>query len=263
MKRLKPQVIGSHAPGADALTSNGSRPQSERSGNVPQWLIWLILVIVAIAIIWFFWNRSQESKAAAERAEAERRRAASAAAARTPAAAPRATAPASPVEPRTERVETRLQDAADTAMGSDLPEETARIDAAAEDLAQARRQAEAAAARLSDQADAALEEVRQAGEPVGNVEEPIDVETVLIEERRNIANLATHEATVADGDQVPPGAVRGDGGRDCPPIYPIKANAQSMLYHTTASRSYSRTIPELCFTTTSAAEAAGFSPARD
>jgi hypothetical protein len=57
--------------------------------------------------------------------------------------------------------------------------------------------------------------------------------------------------------------VRGDGGRDCPPVYPIKANAQSMLYHTTASHSYSRMTPELCFTTTSAAEAAGFSPAQD
>lgn len=230
---------------------------------MPQWLIWLILVVIAVVIIWFFWNRSQESKAAAERAEAERRRAASAAAARTPAAAPRAAAPVPPVEPRTERVESRLQDAADTAMGTDLPEETARIEAAAADLAQARREAEAAADRLAARADATLEEVRQAGQPVENLEEPIEVETVLIEERRNIANLAAQEAPVAGGDQVPPGAVRGDGGRDCPPVYPIKANAQSMLYHTTASHSYIRTIPELCFTTTSAAEAAGFSPARD
>jgi micrococcal nuclease len=230
---------------------------------VPQWLIWVILVIVAIAIIWFFWNRSQESKAAAERAEVERRRAAAAAAARTPAAAPRAAAPAAPAEPRAERVEARLQDAADTAMGTELPEDTARIEAAAADLAEARREAEAAADRLAAQADATLAEVRQAGEQLTNPEEPIDVETVLIEERRNIANLAAQEGPAAGGDQVPPGAVRGDGGRDCPPVYPIKANAQSMLYHTTASHSYSRTTPELCFTTTSAAEAAGFSPAHD
>lgn len=237
---------------------------------MPQWLIWVILVIIAIAIIWFFWNRSQESKAAAERAEAERRRAASAnaarsapAAARTAPAAPRAAAPSPVVEPRTERVEARLQDAADTAMGTDLPEDTARIDAAAADLAEARREAEAAADRLSVQADAALAEVRQAGEQLDNPDEPIDVETVLIDERRNFANVAAQAVPVADGDQVPPGAVRGDGGRDCPPVYPIKGNAQSMLYHTTASRSYSRTIPEFCFTTASAAEAAGFSPAHD
>lgn len=230
---------------------------------MPQWLIWVILVIIAIAIIWFFWNRSQESKAAAERAEAERRRADSAAAARTAPAAPRAAAPAPVVEPRAERVESRLQDAADTAMGTDLPEDTARIDVAAADLAEARREAEAAADRLSDQADAALAEVRQAGEQLDNPGEPIDVETVLIDERRNFANVAAQAAPAADGDQVPPGAVRGDGGRDCPPVYPIKGNAQSMVYHTTASRSYSRTIPEFCFTTTSAAEAAGFSPAQD
>ncbi|MDQ2654741.1 MAG: hypothetical protein M3Z20_17035 [Chloroflexota bacterium] len=230
---------------------------------MPQWLIWVILVIVAIAIIWFFWNRSQESKAAAERAESERRRAASAAAARTPAATPRAAAPAPPAEPRAERVEARLQDAADAAMGTELPEETARIKAAAADLAEARREAEAAADRLSAQAGAALEEVRQAGDQLNNPEEPIEVETVLIEERRNVANLAAREAPAGGGDQVPPGAVRGDGGRDCPPVYPIKANTHSMLYHTTASRSYNRTTPELCFTTTSAAEAAGFSPAQD
>jgi micrococcal nuclease len=224
---------------------------------VPQWLIWLILVVVALAIIWFFWNRSQENKAAAERAEAERRRAATAAAARTPVAPSRPTAP---VEPPAARAEARLQDAADTALATDLPEETARIEAATADLAKARREAEAAAERLSEQADEVIAEVRQAGEQPANPDEPIEVETVLISERRNAVNQA---AVPADGDDVPPGAVRGDGGRDCPPVYPIKANTQSMLYHTTASHSYSRTIPELCFTTTSAAEAAGFSPARD
>lgn len=229
---------------------------------MPQWLIWVILVIVAIAIIWFFWNRNQESKAAAERAEVDRRRAA-ASAARTAAAAPRAATPAPPAEPRIERVESRLQDAADTAMGTELPEETARIEAAAAELARARREADAAAARLSAQADATLAEVRQAGEQINTPEEPIEVETVLIEERRNTANLAAQQAATPGGDQVPPGAVRGDGGRDCPPVYPIKANTHSMLYHTTASHSYGRTIPGLCFTTTSAAEAAGFSPAQD
>jgi micrococcal nuclease len=222
---------------------------------VPQWVIWVILIIIAIAIIWFFWNRSQESKAAAERTEAERRRAASATAART-------AVPAAPVESRAGRVESRLQDAADTAMGTDLPEETARIDAAAANLAQARREAEAAADRLSDQAGAALEEVRRAGDQLDNPGEPIDVETVLIEERRNVANLAAQDLRADDGE-VPLGAVRGDGGRDCPPVYPIKANAQSMLYHTTASHSYNHTTPAFCFTTTSAAEAAGYSPARD
>jgi hypothetical protein len=221
-------------------------------------LIWVILVVVAIAIIWFFWNRNQESKAAAERAEGERRRAATAAAARTPVTAPRAAA-----APRTERVEARLQDAADTAMGTDLPQETARIEAAAADLSEARREAEAAAERLSVQAEAALAEVQQAGQQLNNPDEPIDVETVLIEERRGTGSEPVQDASSSGAGEVPPGAVRGDGGRDCPPVYPIKANTHSRLYHTTASHSYSQTIPALCFTTTSAAEAAGFSPARD
>lgn len=228
---------------------------------MPQWVIWVILVIVAIAIIWFFWNRSQESKAAAERAEAEQRRATSAAAARTAVTAPRAAVP--PAEPRAERVEARLQDAANSAMGTDLPQETARIEAAAEDLVKARQEAEAVADRLSAQADAALAEVQQAGQQVTNPDEPIDVETVLIEEGRRIGSEPAQEAFASGSGEVPPGAVRGDGGRDCPPVYPIKANAHSMLYHTTVSHSYGQTIPALCFTTTSAAEAAGFSPARD
>ena len=230
---------------------------------MPQWLIWVILVVVAIAIIWFFWNRSQESKAAAERAEAERRRAASSAAARTAVTAPRPAAAAPPAEPRAERVEARLQDAADTAMGTDLPQETARIEAAAVDLAAARREAEAAADRLSEEAEATLAEVKQAGQQPNDPDEPIEVETVLIEERRGDSGAPGQAVPAAGGGDVPPGAVRGDGGRDCPPVYPIKANAHSMLYHTTASHSYSQTIPAFCFTTTSAAEAAGFSPAHD
>lgn len=229
---------------------------------MPQWLIWVILVIVALVIIWFFWNRTQESKAAAERAEAEHRRTASAAAARTAAAAPRAAA-ATRSESLGERAESRLQDAADSAMGTELPQETARLEAAAADLARARREAEAAADRLSEQANATLAEVRQAGEFSANQDEPIEVETVLIEPRRGGANAANPVAPTAGGDGVPPGAVRGDGGRDCPPVYPIKANAQSMLYHTNSSRSYNHTTPAFCFTTASAAEAAGFSPAQD
>ena len=62
---------------------------------------------------------------------------------------------------------------------------------------------------------------------------------------------------------VPAGAVKGDGTHTCPPEYPIKGNAQSMLYHDSTSRSYSRTIAEFCFTTADAAQAAGFRAARD
>lgn len=55
-------------------------------------------------------------------------------------------------------------------------------------------------------------------------------------------------------------------GRDCPPDYPIKGNINSKgeyIYHTRASRSYNRTIPERCFATEEDAAAAGFRAARD
>jgi small subunit ribosomal protein S16 len=44
-----------------------------------------------------------------------------------------------------------------------------------------------------------------------------------------------------------------------PEGFTIKGNVDSMLYHTPASRSYSRTVAEVWFDTVEAAEAAGFS----
>ncbi len=63
-------------------------------------------------------------------------------------------------------------------------------------------------------------------------------------------------------DDVPEGAVRGDGTGECPEDYPIKGNATSKLYHSPGSPSYKRTVPEFCFTSTGAAEAAGFNPTK-
>ena len=73
----------------------------------------------------------------------------------------------------------------------------------------------------------------------------------------------TAEAADADaGTDVPQGAVRGDGTGECPEDYPIKGNATSKLYHSPGSPSYKRTVPEYCFATTEAAEAAGFNPTK-
>ena len=63
-------------------------------------------------------------------------------------------------------------------------------------------------------------------------------------------------------DDVPSGAVRGDGTTDCPPDYPVKGNADSMIYHLPGESSYDRTEPEFCFATAEGAEAAGFRPRR-
>ena len=61
---------------------------------------------------------------------------------------------------------------------------------------------------------------------------------------------------------LPEGAVRGDGTGECPEDFPIKGNATSKLYHSPGSPSYKRTVPEFCFASTEAAEAAGFNPTK-
>jgi hypothetical protein len=70
---------------------------------------------------------------------------------------------------------------------------------------------------------------------------------------------ATTEASAAMGSTgLPQGAVRGDGTATCPPDFPVKANTQSMIYHTVESRVYGQTIAEVCFSSPEAAETAGY-----
>jgi large subunit ribosomal protein L17 len=61
----------------------------------------------------------------------------------------------------------------------------------------------------------------------------------------------------------PEGAVRGDGSATCPPGFPVKGNAQSMIYHTAESRVYEQTIAEFCFSSPEVAEAAGYRSPRN
>jgi len=51
-------------------------------------------------------------------------------------------------------------------------------------------------------------------------------------------------------------------GSDCPVDYPIKGNRSSMIYHVPGGAYYARTIPEDCFATGAAAEAAGYRQAQ-
>jgi small subunit ribosomal protein S6 len=103
-------------------------------------------------------------------------------------------------------------------------------------------------------------------EPVADVEEREELEAeaaaaLATAEEAATAPTAGEDESEGEGD-VPAGAVRGDGTADCPPDYPIKGNASSMLYHSPASPSYKRTVPEYCFATVDAAEAAGFKPTK-
>jgi hypothetical protein len=77
---------------------------------------------------------------------------------------------------------------------------------------------------------------------------------------------AANEPPAAPGpavQSIPAGAVAGDGTMTCPPGFPVKGNAQSMIYHATESRSYQATIAEFCFATPDAAQAAGYRAAKD
>lgn len=78
-----------------------------------------------------------------------------------------------------------------------------------------------------------------------------------------IVGTAVPIPTARGGERpVPAGAVRGDETATCPPDYPIKGNASSMIYHRPGQPSYERTVAEFCFATEADAEGAGYRPPR-
>ena len=79
----------------------------------------------------------------------------------------------------------------------------------------------------------------------------------VVEETEPVVEDVTKEDEAAE-------STYGEGsyvGENPPEGYDIKGNADSMKYHTTESPWYGRTIAEVWFNTTEAAEAAGFVPA--
>jgi hypothetical protein len=93
------------------------------------------------------------------------------------------------------------------------------------------------------------------------VDEIVDVVDIG-DERPASAGIAAAAVAAADAGGVPPGAIRGDGSRECPSAYPIKGNSQSMLYHEPGSATYQATVAEFCFSSVQAAETAGFAATR-
>jgi hypothetical protein len=73
------------------------------------------------------------------------------------------------------------------------------------------------------------------------------------------ADIVARAIAAADAGGVPPGAIRGDGGRDCPGAYPIKGDRAAMGYLAPGAPGYDVTIPEFCFSSVDSAESAGFS----
>ena len=94
--------------------------------------------------------------------------------------------------------------------------------------------------------------------------EAVVAEAIEIRDRedRERVDVVAEAIAAADAGGVPPGAIRGDGSRDCPPTYPIKGDQETMSYHEPGTPPYPATIPDLCFSSAGAAQAAGFSPTR-
>jgi ribosomal protein S6 len=194
---------------------------------------------------------AQAAAAAAEDDAAEAYAASQAAAAATEAEAGEATSAIEPVaaeEARAEvldaaeaAVDTSMRLAADEIRTDELTAEAEALEATGAELAVEPVEAIAEREQLEADAAAALEKA----------------ETAAVTEAP-----AVEAAEAAAGADVPEGAVRGDGTGECPEDYPIKGNATSKLYHSPGSPSYKRTVPEYCFATTEAAEAAGFNPTK-
>ena len=193
-------------------------------------LLGLLFVIAVIAIIWYL--RKQSAQAAEQRKVDEFRRlqAAAAEADRAERVSLTAAAPAATVqvdEPGpAERGRGLLQDAAETASGQRYGVAADRMEAMTADLERARQDADRAARRLAGRADEALASIQAAAAAHG-------------------------------------GAVPGDGTHNCPSSYPVKGNLPSLRYHLPRQPSYDRTIPEVCFQSAAAAEAAGFTESGD
>jgi hypothetical protein len=111
--------------------------------------------------------------------------------------------------------------------------------------------------------EVAVEEVVPIAEVPGRLEEVV-AEAIEIRDREDgeRVDIVAEAIAASDAGSVPPGAIRGDGSRDCPPAYPIKGNQSTMIYHEPGTPTYLSTIPELCFSSGDAARAAGYAPTR-
>jgi large subunit ribosomal protein L17 len=113
--------------------------------------------------------------------------------------------------------------------------------------AASRRRAKADSDKGTDQATAAAASTEDAVEAAEQVADNPDQEVVEVEE-----SASTDEAPYGAGSHAP---LEDDAQ---PEGYPIKGNADSMLYHVPGSSHYDRTVAEVWFDTVESAEAAGF-----
>ena len=187
-------------------------------------LLILLIVIAVIGLIWYMWKGSDGADERRGRGAPRRPRILGDEASST--AAPRAASVRAAQPGLSERGTGLFQEAADSAAGLRYERAADQMEGLTADLARARQDAEQAAERLASRATDALASIQAAAAAHG-------------------------------------GAVPGDGTSDCPSSYPIKGNIASMYYHNPGQPSYNRTIPEVCFQSAEAAEAAGFTESGD
>ena len=186
----------------------------------------LLVIIAVLVIIWYM--RKESAGASTQRTDDQSHRlgAPDADRASLTASASTRTSPRDDEPGLAERGAGLFQDAADSAAGRRYERAADQMEGITADLAKARQDADQAAQRLASRASDALASIQAAAAAHG-------------------------------------GAVPGDGTHDCPTSYPIKGNMPSQRYHKPGQPSYNRTIPEVCFQSAEAAEAAGFTEAGD
>ena len=189
-------------------------------------LLVLLVIIAVLVIIWYMWK--ERTGVSTPRTDDQSRRLEASAADRASRTASASTTTSTgTAEPGlAERGAGLFQEAADSAAGLRYERAADQMEGITADLAKARQDADQAAERLASRASHALASIQAAAAAHG-------------------------------------GAVPGDGTHDCPTSYPIKGNMPSQRYHKPGQPSYNRTIPEVCFQSAEAAEAAGFTEAGD
>ena len=189
---------------------------------VRETLIFLVIVVV-IAIIWYV--RRQRATVPAQ-GESYRQRPPAVEAIPTNLAAegasvtPPETAPPATVPGAVAEGAGLFQNAAASAAGTPYVRAADHIEAMTAELSKAQRDAERAAERLANRASEALEAIQAAA-------------------------------------AVQRGAVPGDGSDRCPHRYPVKGDLTTMRYRNPGEPTYDRAVPDMCFESVAAAEAAG------
>jgi hypothetical protein len=245
----------------------------------------LLLLIVAAA---FFWWSMRRRRVVEERLREQRRqetvthaqesaqnvanimragpRPGEAAAAATEGLASAARMPAARVaEPTASETETVTGLGAAAGVDESREDGRAQVVERAEALAQAERAAEEEARRaeLAAQEAADSEARRLAAAAAAAEEARADTADALRAREREATEALREGLRELDNEvEAPLGAIAGDGTASCPPNFPIKGNAQSKIYHEPGQVSYPPTVPEFCFASAEAAEAAGFRQSR-